>query len=169
MNISLSPNVRESGLRNLWSSQFACGIRNPGLWNSEYSSRNLESPLSLEFRNPTSTDKDLESNTWNPNPRHQIQNLRLSWIPLHQSEFCRHWTKHTSGGSREGARGGAPLIFRPNWGPKGRKKFLWRLPAPYLRVWMTAPPPPYLKVWTPTAYRLINKIGTCAFAIKDSL
>ena len=45
-----------------------------------------------------------------------------------------------------------PLIFRPNWGPKGRKNVFWRpgpplskglddrLP-PYLRVWMTAPPP----------------------------
>ena len=37
----------------------------------------------------------------------------------------------------------APLIFRPNWGPKGRKKFFWRLgpppPPPYLRVWVTAP------------------------------
>ena len=40
-----------------------------------------------------------------------------------------------------------PLIFRPKWGPKGRKNFLGdRPPPPYLRVWMTAPPP-YLKVW----------------------
>ena len=40
----------------------------------------------------------------------------------------------------------APLIFGPNWGPKGRKKIFFsdRVP-PYLRVWMTAPP--YLKVW----------------------
>ena len=144
MNISLSPNVRESGLRNSGSFQFSCGIRNPGLWNSEYSSRNLESLLRLELQNPTSTDKDLEFNTWNPNPRHKIQNLRLSWIPLHQGEFCRHWRKHTSGGSRGEARGGAPLTFRPNWGPKGRKKFFRRLPPPYLRVWMTAPPPPHL-------------------------
>ena len=31
-----------------------------------------------------------------------------------------------------GARGPAPLIFRPNWGPKGRKKFFWRLRPPSL-------------------------------------
>ena len=37
-----------------------------------------------------------------------------------------------SGGSRGGARGPAPLIFRPNWGPKGRKKFFWRLRPPSL-------------------------------------
>ena len=44
--------------------------------------------------------------------------------------------------------GEAPPIFRPNWGPKGQKKFFcrWVPPLPYLRVWMTAPPP-YLKVW----------------------
>ena len=39
----------------------------------------------------------------------------------------------------EGPGGEAPLIFRPKWGPKGRKKFFWDRP-PYLRVWMTAPP-----------------------------
>ena len=54
-----------------------------------------------------------------------------------------------------------PLIFRPNWGPKGRKNVFWRpgpplskglddrLP-PYLRVWMTAPPP-----------HLISRSGSC--------
>ena len=41
----------------------------------------------------------------------------------------------------EGPRGpGSPPIFRPNWGPKGRKKFFWRPPPPYQRFWMTAPP-----------------------------
>ena len=39
---------------------------------------------------------------------------------------------------------GAPLIFRPNWGPKGRKKKFWRPSPAYLRVWMTAAPPPHL-------------------------
>ena len=37
-----------------------------------------------------------------------------------------------------------PLIYRPRWGPKGRKNFFLRpqpLPPAYLRVWMTAPPP----------------------------
>ena len=36
---------------------------------------------------------------------------------------------------------GTPLFFRPNWGPKGWKKFIWdRSPPPFLRVWMTKPP-----------------------------
>ena len=41
-----------------------------------------------------------------------------------------------------GSRRGAPSIFRPNGGLKGRKKvFLRSAPPPYLRVWMTPPPP----------------------------
>ena len=43
------------------------------------------------------------------------------------------------GGSRGGAWGASPLIFRPNWGLKGRKNFFRRLHSPYLRFWMTAP------------------------------
>ena len=40
--------------------------------------------------------------------------------------------------------GRAPLIFRPNWGAKGQKKFFLRPPLIlYLRVWMTAP----LLIW----------------------
>ena len=41
-------------------------------------------PLTIEIRNPSSTDKD-----WNPvpeiwtDPRRRIQNLSLSWISLH--------------------------------------------------------------------------------------
>ena len=35
---------------------------------------------------------------------------------------------------------GAPLSFRPNWGPRGRKSFfLETAPPPYLRVLMTTP------------------------------
>ena len=45
---------------------------------------------------------------------------------------------------QERARGpagpGPPLIFRPNWGPKGRKHFFLRPPP-------LPPPHPYLKVW----------------------
>ena len=33
-----------------------------------------------------------------------------------------------------------PCSGGPNWGPKGRKKFFWRPPSPFLRVWLTAPP-----------------------------
>ena len=51
----------------------------------------------------------------------------------------------------EGPGGAAPLIFfilRPNWGPKGRKKFFWRPPPPPLSEGLDdLPPPPYLKVW----------------------
>ena len=40
--------------------------------------------------------------------------------------------------------GTAHLIFRQNWGPKGKKK-VFGDPSPphYLRVWMTGAPPPY--------------------------
>ena len=49
------------------------------------------------------------------------------------------WYIHT--GRSRGAW--APLVFRPNWGPKGRKKLFLR-PSPHLRFWMTTPnlPPP---------------------------
>ena len=33
-----------------------------------------------------------------------------------------------------------PLIFRPNWGPKGRKNSFGDRAAPFLRVWMTGAP-----------------------------
>ena len=53
---------------------------------------------------------------------------------------------YLKGGSRGGARGAAPLIFRQNRDPKGRKKkFLEIAPLPpYLRVWMTTSLPPSL-------------------------
>ena len=37
---------------------------------------------------------------------------------------------------------GAPLSFRSNWGPRGRKSFFRETgpPPPYLRVLMTTPP-----------------------------
>ena len=40
-------------------------------------------------------------------------------------------------------QGRAPLIFRPKWGPKGRKIFSWGRPPPplYVRAWMVALPP----------------------------
>ena len=42
------------------------------------------------------------------------------------------------------------LIFRPNWGPKGWKKFFWRLPPPPLSKGLDDRAPPYLKVWIGT-------------------
>ena len=37
-----------------------------------------------------------------------------------------------------------PLIFRPNWGPKGSKKFFWRPGPPFLRVWWLPLSPPLI-------------------------
>ena len=53
-----------------------------------------------------------------------------------------------SGGSRGRAWA---IIFRREWGSKGRK-FYFR-PPPYIKVWITLPPPPprHLKVWAATA------------------
>ena len=66
-------------------------------------------------------------------------------VKMASKTVTRPILKFSSVGSREGAQGARPsLIFRPNWGLKGRKIFFETDP-PYLRVWMT--PPPYLKVW----------------------
>ena len=64
------------------------GIRIPKsgkLWILEFRIQLKESgiPLTIEFQNPSSNDKD-----WNPvpgirNPRRRIRNPRPSWIPLH--------------------------------------------------------------------------------------
>ena len=45
--------------------------------------------------------------------------------------------------------GGAetPLIFSPNWGPKGQKKFSLRPDSPLISGSRWPPPPPYLKVF----------------------
>ena len=49
--------------------------------------------------------------------------------------YILNYTLHCSGGSRGGAWGpGSPLIFRPNWGPKGRKKIFWRAAHPLLPI-----------------------------------
>lgn len=85
----LWPHVRESGLRNmgnfcLWDPESGKNKllvygQNRWKWNQKYSSRNLES-LWLESRIQallTETEiKYLQS---------QIQNPRLSWIPLHEA------------------------------------------------------------------------------------
>ena len=58
---------------------------------------------------------------------------------------------------------GFPLIFRPKWGRKGRKKFFGDRPPPSVRVWMTAPlpaPPPLSEGLDPPlpAVPLLNAI-----------
>ena len=50
---------------------FACGIRNPGLWNPEYSSRNLEylydwDPEVSMTKNLKSSSRNAEPMEWNP-------------------------------------------------------------------------------------------------------
>ena len=57
---------------------------------------------------------------------------------------------HNSGGSRGWARGPgpAPLIFRPNWGPKSRKNIFGTPSRPLISGSGWPPPPPlYLEVW----------------------
>ena len=49
-----------------------CGIRNP---SSDYNPK------------PSSTVKDWNAVTWNPESTAGIQNLRLSWIPLHGAKL----------------------------------------------------------------------------------
>ena len=63
--LELKPHVRESGIREI----FVRGIRNPGLWKLEYSSKNPEfndwNPESNDW-NPEFNDWNPESNDWNP-------------------------------------------------------------------------------------------------------
>ena len=63
--------------------------------------------------------------------------------PTH--EMTPGFKPFTSDRSRGGARGARPspppLIFRPNWGPKGRKNFFWR-PSPPLSQNLNYHPPP---------------------------
>ena len=71
---------------------------------------------------------------WLPSPLGGVSTLRSK--PFH---FCILFSVED------------PLIFRPNWGLKGWKKFFSTGPPPYLRVWMTATLPPlrplYWRVW----------------------
>ena len=106
-----------------WEELFSGGIRNHELWNLEFSSRNPESRLRLEWipnlsstirfcpdpipeirnpqlgiQSPSSTDKD-----WNPvpgirNPQREIEIPRLSWVTLHgaisvNERSCSWWLR----------------------------------------------------------------------------
>ena len=64
----------------------------------------------------------------------------------------------SSGGSRVGDRGGQafPLIFRPNWGPKGRKKFCRDLPPPHLFQGMGDQVSPLSKGLDPPGFSVIR-------------
>ena len=67
---------------------FAKGIRIPGFWNPEYSSRNPESQLRLEVLLTNSGIRYLPAIR---DPRLGIQNPRLSWIFLH--EASNRWNR----------------------------------------------------------------------------
>ena len=58
--------------------------------------------------------------------------------------------KHSYQWQIQGTGPGLPIIFRPNWGLKGWKKFFLRPPSPHLSQGLgdhPHPSPPYLKVW----------------------
>ena len=87
------PFLRKSRICNsgnfcLWnpeSSTFYCGIRNPGLWNHEYRSRNPESHLAIGIWNLNSTDKEsrtryLESRIHGVESRNQEWQEDWTWI-----------------------------------------------------------------------------------------
>ena len=66
----------------------SCGVQNPGLWNLEYGSRNLD---------PTNNCNPDSKFHWqriqNPvpgiqNTRHIIRNPGMSWIPICGMKFC---------------------------------------------------------------------------------
>ena len=66
------------------------------------------------------------------------------------------WGTRSSGGFRGGAREAraSPLNFRPNWGPKGRKKKFLRPGAPLIAGCGWPPPPhPYLRSGSATGER----------------
>ena len=95
---------------------------------------------------PTSTyqlTESVKANQWVG-----MRHLRDS--PLQGWCTSRHLSNCTSGAFRGGAGGSPPpLIFRPNWGQRGRKNFLGR-PLP-------PPPPPFSKGLNdrPLAYRKV--------------
>ena len=83
--------------------------------------------------------------------KHDLKITKPSILPPGVKEFIQQgflgpWMVEFSGRSRggtQGARHPPTPIFRPNWGLKGSKMFVWRSPPPhYLRIWITDPPPP---------------------------
>ena len=119
-------NIRESGFRNPRRGPGSLCLRDPDfqLWKPESKFHWQRIP------NPA-------PGIWNP--CRGIQNPRLPYMGLVRCYSRDHFAMADPGGGR-----GAPLIFRPNWGPKGRKKTFVTGPPPYLRVSLFAPPPPPL-------------------------
>ena len=57
-------------------------------------------------------------------------NLILTYVTQIQFSQCLFQCFVTGAGSTGGARDPRPPIFRPEWGPKGRKNIFWRPPPP---------------------------------------
>ena len=116
----------------------------------------------LEVRHPQSelqlnlSEQGRESIT-NPTP-HMVSlwtNFRSDWWKASASTSAPAFlpgfrtSRHdsgTSGGSGGGPPHPPPLMFRPNWGPKGRKNVFWRPGTPLISGSGWPPPRPYLKV-----------------------
>ena len=77
----------------------------------------------------------------------------------------RHVTFTVPWGIQGRGPGARPLIFRPNWGPKGRKQNFWdRPPPPYPGIWMPAPPPPFIwrsGVWKQFYAKVLSECCKC--------
>ena len=75
--------------------------------------------------------KNLFANIWTL-PFTFFTRTRREGINRIKYEGSQHQRRDVySGGSRGGARGAAPLIFWPHWGPKGGKSFsFWDRPPP---------------------------------------
>ena len=102
--------IRESGFRTPRRGPGSLCLRDPDfqLWKPE-------SKFHWQrIRNPA-------PGIWNP--CRGIQNPRLPYMGLVRCYSRDHFAAADPGGGC----GDAPLIFRPNWGPKGRKRhfFLW--------------------------------------------
>ena len=117
----------ESGIREIYF------FWNPESWALE-SGVQLKEKIHAKELNPdaSSTDKEL-------GPR--IQKPRSSWFPF-------HGPRPVADSGEEPGRPSPPHIFRPNWGPKGRKKKFETAtpPSPPVSQGLDDRAPPSLKV-----------------------
>ena len=70
------------GIRN--PDNLSCGIRNSGLWNPEYSSRNPESHERLESGIQVPMTKNPESTPWNRHQETVLDSPRIGLLYLEQ-------------------------------------------------------------------------------------
>ena len=80
-------------VETVFKENFACRIRNHGLWNSEYSLRNPESHKKCGIRDAISSDIDWNLVSGIRNSRRGIQNPRLSWLSLHVRRIYKRFSK----------------------------------------------------------------------------